>query len=375
MGFAYTPGLTVSAITVIRSVRRLPLKGDVLVKVGDRVKAEDVVAKTDMPGEVKPINVSGKLGLAPEDLKDVLIKSEGDPLKAGEAFAETRGFFGFFKSTCASPIDGTLESVSHVTGQVIVRGVPTPLQKFAYVAGTIVETQENEAATVEARGTFIQGIFGIGGETWGTLEVVVDSPDAVLDAAAIKPAHKDKVLVGGSLITADAVQAAIKHGAKGIVVGGLNDADLRDLLGYELGVAITGEETLGVTLVITEGFGKIRMANATFDLLKKRQGLLASINGATQIRAGVTRPEVVIPLEGEAAEGDGEPDELAGVLQIGTRIRAIRAPYFGRIGNCTKLPVELTELTSEAKVRVLEVEFEDGEHATLPRANVELINR
>jgi hypothetical protein len=65
---------------------------------------------------------------------------------------------------------------------------------------------------------------------------------------------------------------------------------------------------------------------------------------------------------------------MAGVLQIGTSVRAIREPFFGRIGKCAALPVELTVLRSEAKVRVLQVEFEDGEKATLPRANVELIN-
>ncbi len=374
MGFAYTPGLTVSANTTIRKARRLPLKGEVCVKVGDEVTADMVVAKTDLPGEVKPVNVSGKLGLAPEDLKDMMVKQEGDAVAKGEMFAETKGLFGLFKSSCTSPIDGTIESISHLTGQVLIRGAPTPVQKFAYVQGRIVDTQEAESATVEARGTFIQGIFGIGGETWGPLEVVVDSCNDLLESGLITAEHKGKIIVGGSLVTAAAVQSAIKHGVKGIVAGGLDDADLRDLLGYELGVAITGEEQLGVTLVMTEGFGRIRMANATFDLLKKRVGMLTSINGATQIRAGVTRPELIIPLGQDAPKRAADDDHMAGVLQIGTSVRAIREPFFGRIGKCAGLPVELTELRSEAKVRVLQVEFEDGEKATLPRANVELIN-
>lgn len=374
MGFAYTPGLTVSAHTTVRKVRRLPLKGQVLVKAGDRVKAEDVVAKTDLPGEVKPVNVAGKLGVGPDDLKEVMLKKEGDPVKQGEAFAQTKGLFGMFKSSCASPIDGTIESISHVTGQVIIRGAPTPVQKFAYVAGTIVATEEAEAATVEAKGTFIQGIFGIGGETWGPLEIDVDSPDAVVEADMIRPEHQGKILAGGGLVTAAALKAAIKQGVKGIVVGGLDDADLRDLLGFDLGVAITGEEQLGITLVLTEGFGRIRMARATFELLKERRGMLASINGATQIRAGVTRPEIIVPLGDDAQAKDPEKDEMAGILQVGTSIRAIREPYFGRIGKCAALPVELTTLASEAKVRVLKVKFEDGEEAVLPRANIELIN-
>lgn len=374
MGYAYTPGLTVADHTVIRKVRRLPLKGDVLVKVGQRVKAGDVVAMTNLPGEVKPVNVSGKLGVAPNEVGEVMLKRERDPVRQNEPFAQTHGFLGLFKNTCTSPIDGTIESISAVTGQVIIRGAPTPVQKFAYAEGVVAETLPGEAATVEVTGTFIQGIFGIGGETWGPLEVVVGGGDEVLDEKLITPQHRDKIIVGGSLVTAAAVHAAIKHGVKGIIVGGLNDADLRDLLGYELGVAITGEETLGVTIVVTEGFGRIRMARATFELLKKRVGLLTSINGATQIRAGVTRPEVIVPLPQPPARPSGD-GELAGVLQVGTSIRAIRDPYFGRIGKCVALPVELTRLSSEAKVRVLEVEFEDGQRATLPRANVELINQ
>lgn len=374
MGYAYTPGLTVAENTVVRRVRRLPLKGRVLVQVGQRVKASDVVAQTELPGDVKPINVVGKLGINPEDLPEIMLKQVGDPVAADEPFARTRGIFGMFKSECRSPIDGTIESVSNVTGQVIIRGKPTALQKLAYVDGVIVDVQDREAATVEVTGTFIQGIFGVGGETNGVLDVLVESPDEILDAKQIRPEHAGKIVVGGSLVTADAVKQAAKVGVKGIVAGGLNDADLRDFLGYELGVAITGEETLGATIVITEGFGRIRMAGATFDLLRKRRGLIASINGATQIRAGVIRPEVIVPLSEPAAKRDGD-SEMDSVLQVGTAVRAIRDPYFGLIGRCLSLPVELVRLTSETRVRVLEVEFEDGRKAILPRANVELIKQ
>ena len=230
-----------------------------------------------------------------------------------------------------------------------------------------------QSATVEIRGTFVQGIFGIGGEACGALALAVTAPDEVLDAAHIRPEHAGQILVGGSLVTADAVHAARAHGVKGIITGGLDDADLRDILGYEVGVAITGEEPLGITLVVTEGFGRIGMAPRTFALLRKRAGLLASINGATQIRAGVIRPEVLVPVEGACAANvapAGEP-----VLTIGATVRAIRDPYFGRLGRCTALPVELATLLSETRVRVLEVEFEDGVRATLPRANVELFSQ
>jgi hypothetical protein len=46
MAHAYTPGLRVAENTVISKERRLPLRGEVLVKEGDKLPAERVGAKT-----------------------------------------------------------------------------------------------------------------------------------------------------------------------------------------------------------------------------------------------------------------------------------------------------------------------------------------
>jgi hypothetical protein len=115
------------------------------------------------------------------------------------------------------------------------------------------------------------------------------------------------------------------------------------------------------------------MAQKTFDLLKKHEGEEACINGATQIRAGVIRPEVVIPKTGDISEKDVREDAENIGLSVGSPIRVIRQPYFGKLGKVTNLPAELQVLESESKARVLEVEFEGGERAVIPRANVEMI--
>ena len=54
-------------------------------------------------------------------------------------------------------------------------------------------------------------------------------------------------------------------------------------------------------------------------------------------------------------------------------IRVIREPFFGRLGKVVALPPELMALETEAKVRVLEVDFGNGSKTLLPRANVEMI--
>ncbi|MCD6327243.1 hypothetical protein J7M28_06795 [bacterium] len=377
MAHAYTPGLKVVEKTIIRKMRLLPLKGDVLAKKGQAVKAEDVVAKTDLPGNVYPINVANILGIVPDDIEHFMLETcnkPGDPVKKDKPIAITKGFFGLFKSSCNSPADGTIENISKVTGQVLIRGVPLPVEVNAYIDGTVVEAIEREGVVVETKGAFIQGIFGIGGEVCGEIRVVCSSPKDVMDVGDIPDDCKDNILVGGSLVTSKAMKRVIELGAKGIVVGGIGDQDLRDFLGYDIGVAITGTEKLGITLVITEGFGKINMAQSTFDIIKSNEGRRASINGATQIRAGVLRPEVVIPLDvGSDAKLTPEDERASKGLQVGSEIRAIREPYFGRLGKVTALPQELQQLETESRVRVLEVEFEDQSRAMIPRANVEMI--
>ncbi|MCJ7572958.1 hypothetical protein MUO93_01680, partial [Candidatus Bathyarchaeota archaeon] len=182
--------------------------------------------------------------------------------------------------------------------------------------------------------------------------------------------NKGEIVVGGSMVTLEALKKAVEIGVSAIVVGGIRHQDLTEFTDEEIGVAITGQEEIGLTLIITEGFGKMAMSRSTFNLLKSFEGYNACVNGATQIRAGVLRPEIIIPHTGleEAAK-----DELSLGMVPGTPIRIIRQPYFGAIGTVHRLPVELQILESESAVRVVEIKLGDGKIVTVPRANVEII--
>jgi len=373
VGHAYTPGLKVTANTIVTKERKLPLKGDILVKKGDRVKAADVVARTYLPGNVESINIANRFSLPPSDVKDVMVFKEGDKVEKGEVVARNKGMFGLFKTELTAPVAGTIESISEITGQIMLRESPLPVQVNAYVDGIVYDVIPEEGVIVETRGAFIQGIFGIGGETQGEIKVVVDSNEQELTPDLLTEECRGKIVIGGSLVTNATLAKAIEVGAVAVVAGGFNDSDLKDFLGFDLGVAITGHEDRGITLVFTEGFGSMRMAAATFDLFKSQEGRVASINGATQIRAGVIRPEIIVPLdENEIVLEEDESGE-GGLLSIGTTIRVIREPYFGMLATVSGLPPELTKLESEAKVRVMEAKLETGETVILPRANVELI--
>lgn len=372
MAHSYTPGLRVTERAKVRKERLLPIAGKVLVQAGARVRAEDVVARAELPGDVSTVNVVNILGIPAAEIGQYMLKKGGDAVARDEVIAETRPFIKWFKAVARAPVDGTIESISSITGQVLIRTAPRPVELTAYLDGTVAEVIEREGVVIETHGAFVQGIFGVGGETYGEIAVIVERPDEVIGPDRLTPDLKGKLVVAGSLVTSEVYERASALGIAALVCGGFHDRDLRRLLGYDLGVAITGHEDIQPILIITEGFGPIAMAEATFALLKAHAGQRASANGATQIRAGVLRPEIIIPAA-RAATDEVLADIAMVGLTAGSPVRIIREPGFGRIGVVKSLPAGVVEIESESKVRVAEVQFPDGTTATVPRANLEAI--
>ena len=372
MAHAYTSGLRVSSRTVVARTRRLPLSGEVLVDVGDRVRPDTVVAETYLPGPVHNVNVANALAIAPEEVPGCMLKQRDEPVEKGELIAESRGIFGLFKSSVLCPESGMIEMVSEVTGQVLIREPSTPVRINAYIDGRVTEILPGEGVVVETTGACIQGIFGIGGEVHAPLKRIVDSPDGEISADMIDEGCAGRIVCGGSIVSLDAMRKLISVGAAGVVAGGVQYHDIGDLLGYQIGVAVTGGEDIGLTVVATEGFGPLPMARRTFELIGALDGHDASMSGATQIRAGVIRPEVVIAGEEGGGPSDG-PGQAARGLEPGMVVRLIRNPWFGEIATVASLPEQPVRLPTGAMARVLEARRANGAIVTVPRANVEVI--
>jgi len=341
------------------------------VKVGDHVEPDSVVAVAMLPGVLQTMKMADKLGIEARDVPSVFPLKPGAKVTKGDVIAETKGMMGFFKTKVEADFTGTIESVSEVTGNVLIREPSIPVEINAYIKGRIVDVMPDEGAIVETRAAMVQGIFGVGGERVGTIRVAANSPESVLEADHIHESDRGKILIGGAGMALSAIKKAASVGVIALVAGGLRDEDLINFLGYDIGVAITGSENIPLTLVVTEGFGYLNMAQRTFDLFRSLEGKEASVNGATQIRAGVIRPEVIVPLPLDQAESVRAADVFE--LTVGTPIRMIREPYFGELGTVTGLPATLQVLESGTEVRVLTAKLPSGEEVTVPRANVEII--
>lgn len=376
MASGYTPGLTVSPRTTIIKTRRLPLKGEVLVQEGDWVQPETVVAQAQLPGIMQTVKVASRLGIDPSEVSELLTIKIGDTVTKGQLIARTKGLFNrFLIAEAKAGTSGVVELFSPISGNVGIREAPTPVDVTAYIPGRITQVLEGEGVQITAEGALIQGIFGIGGERRAPLKLVSSSPDQPLTESELTPDLAGKIIVGGSNISGGALKKAAELGIVGIVVGGIVDKDMIDYLGYDIGVAITGHENIPLTMVLTEGFGTIAMAQRTFNLLKSLEGRSAAICGATQIRAGVIRPEVIVADEAPGAGGSEQESEVLDfTLHPGASIRIIREPYFGLLATVTELPTQLVKLDSGTEVRVLRAKLNStGEEVTVPRANVEIV--
>ena len=79
-----------------------------------------------------------------------------------------------------------------------------------------------------------------------------------------------------------------------------------------------------------------------------------------------------MPLQPRHEETVHDEAERVG-LELGARVRIIREPLFGALGQVKSLPIGLATVESETKVRVVEITCDDGTTAIVPRSNVEAI--
>jgi hypothetical protein len=385
MGQAYSGGASVLLNTSIKRRRELPIPGVISVRVGDHVESETIIGSAKISGEGVLVRIAEEIGLSSEEAISTLTVNIGDAVRKGDIVARHRAFFGLFRAEVSTPVDGTIELISGVTGTIMVRCPPTEVQKKAFLAGTISEIQDGIGVTVSAVCTVIQGVFGVGGERSGKLVVLEE--DGALSSLPPREDLAGAVIVSRGSPSLGALLEGANRGIAGWVAGSVEDHVIESYAERRFGVAITGDEAVPFTFFITEGFGSIPMSDQAFFALKQHEGQGASISGITQVRAGAIRPEAIISLG--AAISITEPIDEVNLkehspgLAVGRSVRLIRHPFFGQVGRVHELPPYPRIIATGASARVVVVELAHPPHfktecseqifVEVPRANVELL--
>lgn len=329
--------------------------------------------KSARPVEV--VNVAKQLGIWPALVRMHMRYREGDEVSQGSILAVSPEAFKM--GYVYSPVNGTIERVDAHTGNVYLVRRTSITQVRAYIPGTVERIIPERGAVILGEGATAHGVFGVGGERFGPLRVAVSAPDELMTARAVEPEDRGAVLVAGSLVTAEALERAQEVGVSAVITGGIHQGDLVNYVGHEIEGAVTGNEDVEVTVIITEGFGEMTMAPALFQLLVESQGSQVSCNGRTQIRAGAVRPEIIVSTKDRRDKGISAPALEAlsrGELSAGQTVRVTRGPHFGSWGRVATLESDAMELESEVVVPTARVRLDSGEEVTVIQDNLEVFS-
>jgi len=237
----------------------------------------------------KIVNVAKKLNIPPKLIKRYMKKELNDFVYAGDLLASKIIDAGgvTYPLAASVPTTGTIKEINTTTGKVTIKYDKDPYRKIAGIKGKISEIDPDRSATIYYEGFNLNGIIGFGSEANGKLRFIEKSED-------ITKCGSGDIVIIPEKINIDFLKKATKSKVNGIIAPSIDNSDLVDFTGEEIGVALTGNENIPFPLILTEGFGDFEMENNYCKFFQKNNGKSIYINGHTQIRAGVTRPEIIV---------------------------------------------------------------------------------
>jgi hypothetical protein len=166
-------------------------------------------------------------------------------------------------------------------------------------------------------------------------------------------------------------------------VGGVDEAELRDFLGWAdgqgwgVGVhswqwpdpASTPDPKL--TILVTEGLGARPMNPAIFELLSAQDRQEALIEGVTRLRRPLRRPRVVIPLT-RSSGAQMEPARPA--VRPGATVRLLDHLHLGQSAQVRSLSSTPRRVGSRISVNAVEVVIKGEAPFWLPATCVEALS-
>ncbi|HHH84572.1 MAG TPA: hypothetical protein ENL15_01305, partial [Firmicutes bacterium] len=263
-------------------ILKTPVRGRVLaVEENGIIVLEEI---QDYPTKPVTVPVASLLNIRPRHMKGYLNVKEGEFIEKGMHLVKLSSETLYMRESpdLKAPVTGIVKKIDHEEGSVTIQYDFNPLKTYAFIRGTVKEILPGYEALIEAKGHRLTGRIGFGHKHWGEL-----APRDTVD-------KEGKILFFNGEVSYKHLETCREENARGLVAPSMNLSDWRTYFGEELGSAITGDEGLGFTILITRGFGRGFFSEEISAFLERYTGALGSISGRTQIRAGVIRPFLLI---------------------------------------------------------------------------------
>jgi hypothetical protein len=362
--------------------RLLERAGRVEVGVGDIVTPDTVVARSAKADKTITLYVASELGVPNDKIQRYLSKPTGSSFTAGEVVARARR--GMRSASLTAPMAGTLAAVDEAAGtvQLVVSSESGELR--ALVHGDVDRVTPDRGALIRTSGSRVFGILGFGPEAVGRIAVGLDRPDRELTADQVKDSWRGALVLTGMTVGVPAMQRLQQAGVAGIIVGSLAEADVRRMLSQGAEAAQVGAAAFWspghagspfamrgsqapFAIVVTEGFGRIPMADPLFSFLRQHESAVASVRPTTAVGEGLSRPEIYLTGGADTAEDDGRANDE---LFIGRSVR-ITGGALGSIGTLTAEPYE--RVGHDGGRELVAVVQRGNEEVLVPAANLEVL--
>ena len=339
-------------LTVIRRERLLPIPGKILVRKGQKVVANDIIAEAELAPKHLILDVCRGLGLSPEQADKEIKVRMGDEVEEGDVLA---GPVGMTRRVIRSPGIGRIVVVE--SGQILIALTGKPFALKAGMPGEVQDLIADRGAIIETTGALIQGVWGNGQIDSGVLHVLAKNPANELTPDHMDPSMRGSVIMAGYVEKAEVLKMAADIPLKGMVLASMH-AGLIPLA-----------QKLPFPLILIEGFGDLSMNPAAFQLLETSEGRDTTLKAEAWNALSGARPEIIIPLP--APPDTGLPKETD-VYKVGQQVRVLREPFFGQVGTITFVE-DRVEFPSGVRATGASIRFEDGSSEMLPLANLEVL--
>jgi len=203
----------------------LPVNSNVIVSVGDKVKAGQIIAekKSSQVGKILPI--AKTLSVAPKTAIKYLKKRMGDRVEKGEVLAEKKGVMSGKK--ILSPFSGTVFKLEEETGDLYIvteeQGKEKGENIFSPVEGKVVFC-DNTKIVLETDKKAMSAEKATGDSAQGELFLIEDED---IDYNEIPEKVSEKIILGKKFEKA-AIYKSVAMGSIGIICEEVDDADFNE---------------------------------------------------------------------------------------------------------------------------------------------------
>ena len=354
------PTSHVTLLATLRRERLLPVAGEVMVQLHQRVEATDVVARAYIPDGHQLVDVARQLGIPGEKADRLLVKHDGEAVKKGEPIAVRKTALGLARKEVRSPVDGRLVVAGE--GKALLAAMSRPFELRAGIPGQIASVTPARGAAIETTGALLEGAWGNGHQDYGPMAVVGSGPKDALLSEQLDMGLRGNILAVGTLQDDAAFKQLAEVRIRGLIVGSLKSH------------LLSAVQRLRIPLLVVEGFGTQGFSQPAYELLTSNSGRDVWLSARPREWHTRERPEVIIPLPSPSAAPPAPAEGVA--LEVGQRVRIVRGGLeTGRTGTILALTDRAVPTPSGSRTRVATVDIgpPDGAPLKVPFANLETL--